>query len=139
MSAERRGAVDQPIDGHPKEPPRWLDESRNVQRIVQILSGACALLVLADLAYHKHVHYDFEGWFGFYGFYGFVSCVVLVRAAVLMRRFLMRDEDYYEPVDDPLSADPSTSPASADGTHDHGSPFAESGPKTGRKTSTSHG
>ncbi len=124
MSAEH------PNKGRADEAPRWLDDPRNVQRIVNVLCGTCVLLVLADLVYHKHVHYDFENWFGFYGFYGFVSCVVLVRAAVLMRRFLMRDEAHYEPVDDPPTAtDSAASASSPQGTR--------SG--EGRKEGASHG
>ena len=79
---------------------RWLDRPGSVDKIIWSLVVVCVLLVLSDLVYHKHVHYDFENWFGFYGFYGFVSCVFLVRAAVVMRKLLMRDEDYYEPLDD---------------------------------------
>lgn len=91
-----------PDDRRPKEAgdaPRWLDRPENVTKIIRALVAACVLLVLADLVYHKHVHYGFERWLGFYGFYGFVSCVLLVRAAVVMRRLLMRPEDYYEPMD----------------------------------------
>ena len=56
----------------------------------------CLLLLLVDLAYHKHVHYPIEGWFGFFGIYGFLSCVLLALAAKGFRAILMRDEDYYD-------------------------------------------
>jgi hypothetical protein len=50
---------------------------------------------------NKNGQYDpsrFEGetWFGFYSVYGFMSCVVLVAVATVMRKFLMREENYYD-------------------------------------------
>ena len=51
--------------------------------------------------HNKNGQYDpplFEGetWFGFYSFYGFMSCAILVAVAHVMRKFLMREEDYYD-------------------------------------------
>jgi hypothetical protein len=74
----------------------WLDEPRNVDKIFHALVVVCALLALADLFYHKHVHFRWEAWFAFYGVYGFVSCVALVLSAKQMRKVLMRDEHYYD-------------------------------------------
>ena len=73
-------------------------EPEKVKWIVRILLAICLLVVLADLTYDKagHVHYGFEGILGFHAFYGFVSCVALVLAAALMRKVVMRDEDYYD-------------------------------------------
>ena len=81
------------------EKSHWLDAPRNVNKIVFALYAVCALLVLADLFYHKHIQnesYNFENWFGFFGFFGFVGCIGLVLAAKLMRVVLKRDEDYYD-------------------------------------------
>lgn len=74
----------------------WLDRPGSGKKIYYALIAVCALLIAADALYHKHVHYSFEGWFGFYGFYGFIACVALVLAATQMRKFVMRDEDYYD-------------------------------------------
>lgn len=87
-----------------KDDPRWLDEPRNVDRVVRGLYLACALVFLADLLYGKHPHFKVEDVFGFYALYGFVGSVTLVLVAKQLRRVLMRDEDYYEPVD--READP---------------------------------
>ena len=76
--------------------PRWLDDPRNVTRIVYGLVTLCALAFLADLFYGKHPHFGFEGWFGFYAVYGFLGSVGLVLSAKWLRRWLKRDEDYYE-------------------------------------------
>lgn len=78
---------------------RWLDEPRNVTRIVYGLVMVCALMVLADLVYTKHPHFAVERWFGFYAGYGFLGSVGLVLAAKGLRHWLRRDEEYYEPSD----------------------------------------
>jgi hypothetical protein len=74
----------------------WLDEPRNVDRIVWSLFGICALVFLADGFVHKHGPFAIEHLFGFYGSYGFVACVGLVLAAKALRIVLMRPEDYYD-------------------------------------------
>ena len=87
---------------------RWLDEPRNVDRIVYAVYGVCALLFsidfldLAGILYHKHPHFPVEKLPGFYGLYGFFGSVGLVLVAKWMRKGtwpwkgLMRDEDYYD-------------------------------------------
>lgn len=79
-----------------KDDPRWLDEPRNVDRVVWGLYITCALVFLADLLYDKHPHFGVENLFGFHALYGFVGSVTLVLVAKQLRRVLMRDEDYYE-------------------------------------------
>ena len=76
---------------------RWLDEPRNVTRIVYGLAALCALALLADLFYTKHPYFSVEQWPGFYAVFGFVASVTLVLTAKGLRRLLRRDEDYYEP------------------------------------------
>ncbi len=78
------------------EKPRWLDDKRNVKKIVWALVVVCAGLFGADAFYHKHPYFEVETYFGFYAIYGFVMCVGLVLAAKWMRTILMRDEDYYD-------------------------------------------
>ena len=74
----------------------WLDDLRNVDKIVYALYAICALLLVIDPLIHKHGPFAIEHWFGFYGIYGFVACVALVLAAKELRRILMRSEDYYD-------------------------------------------
>ena len=74
----------------------WIDDPRNVDKIVYTLYAICALLILIDPWIHKHGPFAVEHYWGFYGIYGFVGCVFLVLAAKLMRVFLMRPEDYYD-------------------------------------------
>ncbi len=79
-----------------REKPRWLDNPDNIKKLIRGFVVVCGLLFLADLFYHRHVEREWEGLFGFYAIYGFVACVALVLAATAMRKFLMRDEDYYD-------------------------------------------
>ena len=74
----------------------WLDDGRNVRKLLYVLYAVCALLLAADLFYHKHAILDFEGWFGFYGAYGFIACVALVLAARELRKLVSRPLDYYD-------------------------------------------
>ena len=74
----------------------WLDNPRNIDRIVWTIYGICLALLLVDFFVPKHGPFAVEHWFGFYGIYGFVACVGLVLAAKEMRRIVMRPEDYYD-------------------------------------------
>ena len=74
----------------------WLDDKRNIDKLFKGLLIACGLLFLSDAFYHKHIIFDFEGWFGFFGLFGFSVSFALVLTARELRKFLMRDEDYYD-------------------------------------------
>ena len=78
------------------ERKRWLDEPRNITRLVWALTAVCVALVIGDLVYHKHVHFGFEAWFGLYGFFGFAAFFFIVLAGKYLRKILMRDEGYYD-------------------------------------------
>lgn len=80
----------------PPDERTWIDEPRNVDRIVYVLYAVCAALLLIDPLIHKHGPFAIEHVWGFYAIYGFVGCVGLVLAAKLMRIFVMRPEDYYD-------------------------------------------
>jgi hypothetical protein len=81
---------------HKPEDLRWLDRPENVARLyvgLWVFGGALALL---DLVVHRHAEVGFDGWFSFYALYGFFACVALVLAAKVLRRLVMRREDYYD-------------------------------------------
>ncbi len=81
----------------PIPPESWLDDRRNVKKVIRTLYAVCAVVALADLLpYKHHLHFGFEYWPGFYSIFGFVACVALVLAATQLRKVLMRDEDYYD-------------------------------------------
>lgn len=89
-----------PSDDHKpetlEEKRYWIDYIRNVHKIFWALVAVCALLFLSDAFYEKHVHYEFENWFGFFGLFGFSVSFALVLTARELRKLLMRDEDYYD-------------------------------------------
>jgi hypothetical protein len=74
----------------------WLDESSNINKIVYLLYAICTTLLLADFIYHKHTYFNFENWFGFYAWFGFLAYVSIVMSAKLFRKFVKREEDYYD-------------------------------------------
>jgi len=85
-------------------------DPKTVRVIILAVLVVCAGWVLVDfgpiekllgLSHGGHGHDDHDdipGYHlpGFYAAYGFVSCVLLVLAATQMRRFVKRDEDYYD-------------------------------------------
>ncbi len=75
----------------------WVEKPNAPALIFWAVAIICLGLILLDLVYHKHSHFMIEDLFGFYGFYGFIMCAGLVVAAKLMRKIIMRDEDYYAP------------------------------------------
>lgn len=71
------------------------DNPSNVKRVLYGFYAGCVALLLADLIFDRHVDHPLEGFFGVYALYGFVACVTLVLAAKVLRKLVMRGEDYY--------------------------------------------
>ena len=81
----------------PDKKKYWLDDKKNVDKIWYALIGVCALTVIADFFYHKHVEYAVEDFIpGMYGWYGLGGCIFLVLSAKILRKIVMRDEKYYD-------------------------------------------
>lgn len=74
----------------------WLDKPANHRRIRIALYTVCAIVAALDLIVHRHIEIAVERVPAFYAVFGFVACVALVLVAKLMRRILMRREDYYD-------------------------------------------
>jgi uncharacterized membrane protein len=66
---------------------RWL--------LLCFLAGL-VILVLAEMAVHKHPAFDWDGTYGFFAGYGFFACLVLLLLARILRPLVMRSEDYYD-------------------------------------------
>jgi hypothetical protein len=81
---------------NPGERGYWLDDPRNVDRLVRGFYTICALLLLLDFFVPKHGPFAIEHAFGFYAFFGFAACVALVLIAKQLRRVIMRPENYYD-------------------------------------------
>lgn len=92
MSAKEKGPANRP-DG---EKTHIWDRPENVSRLLYVFYALCIGLVLLDLFVHRHIAHPWERFFGFHAFYGFVACWLLVVVAKLMRKVLMRGEDYYD-------------------------------------------
>lgn len=74
----------------------WLDDKRNVQKLIYAVYAVCALLFVADAFYEKHPHFQGESVFGFYALFGFAAFFGIVLAGKFLRNFIKRDEDYYD-------------------------------------------
>lgn len=84
------------------------DNPANVRRLIRGFMVVCGLLLALDLLFlpllgweHKHLSFEhgglpMEGWLGFYCIYGLGACVMLVLLAKVLRKIIMRREDYYD-------------------------------------------
>ena len=79
-----------------RERAYWLDDPANVSRLYRGVWVIGLLLLAADFVLHRHDDLAFAETAGFYALYGFVACVSLVLAAKLLRRCVMRSDDYYD-------------------------------------------
>tara|TARA_B100000315_G_scaffold258403_1_gene310355 strand:+ start:4433 stop:4750 length:318 start_codon:yes stop_codon:yes gene_type:complete len=79
-----------------QEKSYWIDDMRNVHKIFWALVVVCALLLLSDLFVSRYTDFIFQEWFGFFGLFGFILSFLLVLTSKLLRKIVMRDEDYYD-------------------------------------------
>ena len=79
--------------------PDFFDRPETIKWILRIFYFLSVVLVLADFIVHRHIMTDMEKIPTFYAAYGFIACTILVLIATQMRKWLMRDEEYYEPLD----------------------------------------
>jgi len=70
--------------------------SPGVASLLRWFGGACILLFVFDFLVERKTHAPMEQLPGFYPVYGFVGCVLLVLLAKELRKFVMRDEAYYD-------------------------------------------
>ena len=80
----------------PSEPITWLDNPRNVKKLLWVLYALCALIVALDFAYEKHPYFEVENIPNFWGLWGFGCFVFIVFVGKGLRKIVMRDEDYYD-------------------------------------------
>ena len=59
-----------------------------------IVLGIIILLAL-EIIFHRHSENAIEGLFFFPAIFGFVALIYIVMTSTLLRRFIMRDENYY--------------------------------------------
>ena len=54
------------------------------------------VLLLLEFFVHRHAETDVENLFFFPAFYAFVICVAIVLGGIVLRKLVMRSEDYYD-------------------------------------------
>ena len=74
----------------------WLDDPKNVTKIVRLLFAVCVLLLAAGFFIEMHGHFSWENWPGFFAIFGFVTFAGAVLAGKQLRKIVMRKEDYYD-------------------------------------------
>ncbi len=75
---------------------RFLDDAANVSALLRGFALVALFSLVLDFVIHRHVVDPWERLWGFYAIYGFVGVTALVFGAKLLRRLVMRDEDYYD-------------------------------------------
>ena len=73
------------------------DKPENVKRVLYALYALCAVLFAADCFLKRYTYHSWEEIPAFYALFGFGAYVVIVASAALLRKLVMRPEDYYEP------------------------------------------
>lgn len=72
------------------------DDPKNVRWLRAVFYVALCGVLIAELFIHKHPEFGVDSFFGFYAVYGFISYVFLIFVAKLLRKGVMRREDYYD-------------------------------------------
>ncbi|MCP4020398.1 MAG: hypothetical protein GY729_01030 [Desulfobacteraceae bacterium] len=72
------------------------DNPQNVKRLRFGFFIALAVVLVAELFVDMHGEFEVDHFFGFYAVYGFISYVLLIFVAKLLRKIIMRKEDYYD-------------------------------------------
>lgn len=83
-----------------KEKQYFFDKKDNIKRVLYVFYAFCALLFAADFVVHRYSYHALEKIPAFYALFGFGAYVLIVFTAALLRKLVMRPEDYYEPQED---------------------------------------
>jgi len=85
---------------HPLARPfLWIDNP-SVRHTAGLVLGAFAIVLgLLDFVFHRETHFEFEAFPGFFAFAGFGFFCLAVAGGLILRKFVMRPEDYYDEED----------------------------------------
>ena len=72
------------------------DNPQNVKRLRTGFFVVLVLLLIAESFVEMHGEFPVEHFYGFYAVYGFISYVLLIFVAKILRKIIMRKEDYYD-------------------------------------------
>ena len=102
MASDKRGAGGRMSD----RGRHYFDDPKRWKRLIAILIVICAIVFGLDIVNFvqvrmgwpelRHQERSWEGSPGFYAFYGFLAYTAIVYTAKLLRKGVMRDEDYYD-------------------------------------------
>lgn len=71
------------------------DKKANITKVLYAFYAFCAFLFAADFVVHRHTYHDWEKIPAFYALFGFGAYVIIVLSATVLRKLVMRQEDYY--------------------------------------------
>lgn len=102
MASDKHG-----MGGRPEDSGRhYFDDPKRWKRLIAILCVVCGVLLALDFVNFlqmrmgwselRHPERDWEGLPPFYAVYGFLAYTAIVYTAKLLRKGVMRDEDYYD-------------------------------------------
>ena len=72
------------------------DNPKNIRRLQMGFFVALVLVLIAESFVDMHGQFSVEHFYGFYAVYGFLSYVSLIFISKLLRKIIMRKEDYYD-------------------------------------------
>lgn len=79
-----------------KKELKIFDNPKNVKRL-RTGFFLCLILVFVSQSFvEMHGEFDVEHFYGFYAVFGFVAYVFLIFAAKILRKIIMRKENYYD-------------------------------------------
>ena len=83
----------------PDQKQHLFDNPRIVSLVIRSLYIVCILLFLLDFILDRHVTNEWDGSRGFYALFGLIAYIIIVLAALKLRKLVKRKKDYYD-VDD---------------------------------------
>ncbi|MBU0970616.1 MAG: hypothetical protein KKC20_08205 [Proteobacteria bacterium] len=72
------------------------DNPENVKRLRKAFFVALVVVLIAEAFVDMHGEFSVAHFYGFYAVYGFISYVLLIFVAKILRKIIMRKEDYYD-------------------------------------------
>lgn len=79
-----------------RDEPGWFDRKENQEKLWYLLLVVCGALTISEFLYEHHPHFEIEKIPEFFEVFGFLAFVFIVFMGSLLRRLIMRSEDYYE-------------------------------------------
>lgn len=72
------------------------DNPKTVKAVMYLFFAFCAVLAGVDFFVHRYTYHSWEEIPAFYAIFGFGAYVLIVITATILRKLVMRPEDFYE-------------------------------------------